>query len=112
VGTIEFLLDERRDFYFMEMNTRIQVEHTGHESVTGLDLNQGADPAAADEELGRTQKSIVMKATGPCEVGPRGPGRIREISVARNPRSGTGGDVEGVNYGGSGGYGKHGLPPR
>ena len=60
-GTVEFLLDEKNDFYFMEVNTRIQVEHTVSEEITGIDIVKEQIKIARDEKLNLRQKDVEFK---------------------------------------------------
>ncbi|WP_010298208.1 acetyl-CoA carboxylase biotin carboxylase subunit [Clostridium senegalense] len=60
-GTIEFLLDNNNNFYFMEMNTRIQVEHAITEMITGIDLIKEQIKIASGERLDFLQEDIILK---------------------------------------------------
>ena len=74
VGTIEFLVDERRRFYFMEMNTRIQVEHGITEMVTGIDLLRDQILVAAGEKLPHSQSDVRFRGHAiECRVNAENP---------------------------------------
>ena len=89
-GTVEFLVDSNRNFYFMEMNTRIQVEHPITEMRTGIDLVKEQIRIAAGEKLKYKQKEIEFRghsiecrinAENPNKNFMPSPGKINEINL-------------------------------
>ena len=89
-GTIEFLLEKNGSFYFMEMNTRIQVEHPVTECVTGLDLIKEQIKIASGENLSVTQEDIRIQGHAiECRINAENPkmgfrpspGKISELHL-------------------------------
>ena len=89
-GTVEFLVDDDKKFYFMELNTRIQVEHPITEMRTGIDLVKEQIKIAAGESLKFKQKEIEFKghaiecrinAENPSKNFMPSPGKINEINL-------------------------------
>ena len=89
-GTIEFLLDKDKNFYFMEMNTRIQVEHPVTEQVSGIDLIKEQIRVAAGEPLSVSQEDIQIKGHAiECRINAENPkkhfmpcpGRITNVHI-------------------------------
>lgn len=94
VGTVEFLLDKNEDFFFMEMNTRIQVEHPVTELVTGLDLIKEQIKAACGEKLKLRQEDIKISGHSiECRINAEDPdnnfipcpGKIEQLNLPGGP---------------------------
>ncbi len=94
VGTIEFLLDQFNNFYFMEMNTRIQVEHPVTEMVTGIDLVKAQIRVASGEKLHFQQDDIQIKGAAiECRINAEDfennfmpcPGKIETLNLPGGP---------------------------
>ncbi|MED1600592.1 biotin carboxylase [Alkalihalophilus pseudofirmus] len=92
-GTIECLVDENKEFYFLEMNTRLQVEHPVTEEISGLDLVEWQLKIAYGEELDFTQEEVKLEghaievriyAEDPKTFFPS-PGTIKEINLPEAP---------------------------
>ena len=93
-GTIEFLLDQSKNFYFMEMNTRIQVEHPVTEMVTGIDLIKEQIRIASGEKLHLQQDNIHIKGAAiECRINAEDfennfmpcPGKIQTLNLPGGP---------------------------
>ena len=85
-GTLEFLLDQNGSFYFMEMNIRLQVEHTVTESLTGIDLVKWQIRVSSGLPLTFQQEEIPLKGSSiECRINALSPGRVEFLHVPGGP---------------------------
>jgi acetyl-CoA carboxylase biotin carboxylase subunit len=104
-GTIEFVVDKNDNYYFLEMNTRIQVEHTITESVTGIDLIKEQIRLAMGEQLGYNQSDIEIRGHAiECRINAEDPANqfmpSPGVVTAYHPPGGIGIRVDGYLYAG------------
>ncbi len=93
-GTVEFIVDQENNFYFIEVNARIQVEHPVTEMVTGIDLIKAQIAVASGEPLPFTQSEVVARGVAmECRINAEdpatdfrpSPGRIEQIFIPGGP---------------------------
>ena len=102
-GTVEFLMDEDNNFYFMEMNTRIQVEHPITEMITGIDIVKEQILIAAGNRLDLQQKDVTFQGHSiECRINARTSGLLKQVFL---PGGGLGIRVD------SGIYAGYVMPP-
>ena len=102
-GTIEFVVDKDNNFYFLEMNTRIQVEHTITESITGIDLIKEQIRLAMGEQLGYNQSDVEVRGHAiECRINAEDPANqfmpSPGLITAYHPPGGIGIRVDGYLY--------------
>ena len=93
-GTVEFMVDGKKNFYFMEMNTRLQVEHPITEAVTGVDLAKWQIRIASGQHLTLQQKDIIQRGHAmECRIYAEDPangflpsiGKLKKVQVPTGP---------------------------
>jgi len=102
-GTVEFLMDEENNFYFLEMNTRIQVEHPITEMITGIDIVKEQILIAAGNKLSLQQKDVTFQGHAiECRINAKTSGLLKQVFL---PAGGLGIRVD------SGIYAGYVMPP-
>ncbi|MCF0228890.1 MAG: acetyl-CoA carboxylase biotin carboxylase subunit [Parasporobacterium sp.] len=86
VGTLEFLMDREGNFWFMEMNVRLQVEHCVTESLTRIDMVKWQIRIAAGVKLSFTQEDITLTGSSiECRINALAPGKLQNVHIPGGP---------------------------